>query len=95
MYIRTSFVCSSLHVSSIRIYILIDGLLTNNSTIPRPNPTGGNFLLLENFHYHVGKYLMPIFYAFVNNSKENLPLFSRPRRRIKLLRKFAVIERQP
>ena len=32
MYIRTSFVCSSLRVSSIRIYILIDGLLTNNST---------------------------------------------------------------
>ena len=38
MYIRTSFVCSSLHVSSIRIYILINphtfsnGLLTNNST---------------------------------------------------------------
>ena len=33
MYIHTSFVCSSLRVSSIRIYILIDGLLTNNSTI--------------------------------------------------------------
>ena len=33
MYIRTSFVCSSLRVSSIRIYILIDGLLTNNSII--------------------------------------------------------------
>ena len=32
MYIRTSFVCSSLRVSSIRIYILILGLLTHNAT---------------------------------------------------------------
>ena len=65
MYIRTSFVCSSLHVSSIRIYILITGFVDTKPLLA--SEWSSNFCSESQNHVlamHIIAHFFPIFLNF-------------------------------